>query len=209
MATFTPLYASKETFLLTGDTVRIRIDARSVPTGQPQQVAHALANDLLYLLPRLRLDLAAALGVPSDEYLPQGEDLVEEICDDLERLLRYRLLTSVTLLLCHLAPDPATGGSVARYICDYALTPALPGGPDSRAEALRSLPTLDQLPFDDLRPALVVQWDSKADWQTRAQLRRPHYNFDWSTPLDPSQPATVVRFSELTLPIAPPPLFTA
>ena len=208
MTSYTPLYIAKETFLLTGETARVRIDARSVPIGEPELVAHALAEDLLYLLPRLRLDLASALGIPADEYLPQGEDLVEEICDDLERLLRYRLLTAVTLLLCDLAPDPATGGSIARYVCDYVLTPSLPGGLDSSAEALRSLPALDQLPFDDLRPALVVQWDPKADWQTRAQLRRPHYNFDWSTPLDPTQPATVVRFSELSAPIAPPPLFT-
>src|SRR5579871_6517258 len=131
MATYTPLYTSKETFLLTGDTVRVRIDARSVPTGQPELVVHALAEDLLYLLPRMRLDLASAVGIPSDEYLPQGEDLVEEISDDLERLLRYRLLTAVTLLLCDLSPDPSTGGSVARYVCDYVLTPSLPGGPDS------------------------------------------------------------------------------
>jgi hypothetical protein len=205
MATYTPLYASKETFLLTGNTVRIRIDARSVPSGQPELVAHALADDLLSLLPCLHLDLATVLGIPADEYLPQGVDLVEEVCDDLERLLRYRLLSAVTLLLCDLAPDPVTGGSIARYVCDYALTPALPGGLDSRAEALRSLPNLTQVPLEYLRPALVVHWDPKADWQTRAQLRRPHYHFDWTTPLDPTQPATVVRFSELTTTSAPPP----
>src|SRR5579871_6315064 len=158
MASYTPLYTSKETFLLTAQTVRVRIDARSVPTGQPELVVHALAEDLLYLLPRMQLDLASVLGVPSDEYLPQGEDLVEEICDDLERLLRYRLLSAVTLLLCDLAPDPDTGGSVARYVCDYVLTPSLPGGLESNASALRSLPNLDQVSFEDLRPALVVQW---------------------------------------------------
>jgi hypothetical protein len=197
MASYTELYASKETFLLTAQTLRVRVDARSVPTGQPELVVHALASDVLYLLPRLHLDFAAFLGIPRDEYLPQGEDLVEELCDDIERLLRYRLLTGASLMLCAPAPDPTTGGSVVCCACDYALTSALPGGPSSCVEGLQALPGLDQLPYDDLRLALVVQWDAKVDAQKRAQLRLPHYNFDWSSPFDPDRAATLVRFSEV------------
>ena len=196
MASDSALYASKETFLLTAQTVRLRVDSRSAPTGQPELVALTLADDLLFLLPRMHLDLSETLGTLADDYLPQSEDLVEELSEDVERLLRYRLLTSIHLLLCDLTPDPATGGSLVRYACEYTTALARPGSPESTTGALRAALAREQQPLDELRLVLVVAWDPKADWQKRAQLRRPHYNFDWSSPLDPYQQATVVRFSE-------------
>ncbi len=201
MATPSEIVASKEMFLLSDRTVRVRVDGRSMPTGKGELVVHTLAEDLLFLLPRLRLDLAATLGITSDDYLLHGEDLVEELCDDLERLLRYQLLSSVTLLLCDPEPDPAAA-TVVRYLCDYTPVPALPGGQDSIAEGLRSLPALDHIERDTLRLVLVVQWEAAADRQTRAQLRRPRYHFEWSSPLDADQRATVVRFRQA---VEPPP----
>ncbi len=158
MAGSTQIAASKETFHLSEGTVRVRVDPRATPVGQPELVAHALANDLLFLIPRMRLDLADTLGVPTDAFLSQGEDLVEELCDDV------------------LAPRP--------------------GGAESRPDALRAALAPEQRPLDELRLALVVQWDPKADWRERAQLRRPQFNFDWSSPLDPFYPASVVHFSQ-------------
>jgi hypothetical protein len=196
MAGSTQIAASKETFHLSEGTMRVRVDPRATPVGQPELVAHALADDLLFLIPRMRLDLADLLGIPTDAFLSQGEDLIEELCDDVERMLRLGLLAAVHLLLCEPTPDPTTGSSIVRYACEYTVLPPRPGSAESRPDALRAALAPEQRPLDELRLALVVQWDPKADWRERAQLRRPQFNFDWSSPLDPFYPASVVRFSQ-------------
>jgi len=196
MAKYAGVGAPKETFLLTERTARGRVDPRLVMYDRPEQVAHVLAEDLRLLIDRAALDLAVVLGISLDEYLPQSEDLAEELCDDVERLLQHRLLTAVHLLLCNPMPDPATGSYLVLYHIEYAAALPRTTAPEpSRKTFQRMLASERENALVDLHVALVVDWDAHADAQKRSQLRRPYYNFDWYSEHDPCYPATVVRFS--------------
>jgi len=196
MANYTGVGAPQETFFLTEQTVQGRVDPRLVMYDRPEQVAHVLAEDLHLLIDRAALDLAVVLGISLDEYLPQSEDLAEELCDDVERLLQHRLLTAVHLLLCNPTPDPATGSYLVLYHIEYAAVLPRTTAPEPSRETLqRMLASERESALAQLHVALVVDWDTHATAQKRAQLRRPQYNFDWYSQHDPYYPATVVRFS--------------
>jgi hypothetical protein len=185
----------KETFLLTEQTLRGQVDPRLVMYDRPEQVAHVLAEDLRLLIDHAALDLAAILGISLDDYLSHSEDLAEELCDDIERLLQHRLLTAVHLLLCDPLPDPQTGSYRVRYHMEYAAALPRIKTPEPSRDALQRLLASEQGQLERLHVALVVDWDARADMQKRAQLRRPQYNFDWYAEHDPRYEKTVVRFS--------------
>lgn len=185
-----------ESYQLTPATVEWRLDPRSLPPGHPEYAALALAEDLRHIAQETGIDFAAYLNVPPDEYLWHAHDLIEELCDDIERMLRFRLLTAVHVILSDPDPDPTTGIYTARYHALYTTEVPRILGSDPAPPQHAERPAITRDLWQDARFALVVDWDSKADWQKRSQLRRPAYNFDWATALDPYYPSTVVRYDE-------------
>lgn len=191
-----PALTPLESYQLTPATVEWRIDPRDLSADHPEYVALALAADLRQIALETGIDFAAYLNVPADEYLWHAHDLIEEICDDIERMLRYRLLTAIHVLLSDPEPHPATGIYTARYHALYTIEVPRTLGSEPPAQTSVERPAITRDLWQDARFALVVDWDAKADWQKRSQLRRPAYNFDWATALDPYYPSTVVRYDE-------------
>lgn len=191
-----PALAPLESYQLTPATVEWRIDPRAITTGHPEYVALTLAEDLRQIAQETGIDFAAYLNVPMDDYLWHAQDLIEELCDDIERMLRYRLLTAVHVLLSDPDPHPTTGVYTARYHALYTTDVPRTLGSEPPTQAHMDRPSITRDLWQDARFALVVDWDPKADWQKRSQLRRPAYNFDWATALDPYYPSTVVRYDE-------------
>ncbi|SRR5579883_3447969 len=145
-----------------------------------QQIARFLAEDLHILVHEANLDLADWLGIHSDEYPSDPALLVELICNDIEVMLRQRLITGVRFLLSEEKPDQNTNRYRLGYLVEYRIG-------DIPVRTLNTNPLTAyggrlQMPNQTSkwpRFALLIDWDPRADRNEVASVMRPSYLFDW------------------------------
>lgn len=161
-----------------------------------QQVAHYLAEDLDSFVEQTNLDLARWLGIPRDQYVGGVNYLVDLLFDDVERMLRERLITGLHLILSEPEPDKNTHMYTMRYHAHYTI--AIP----ERSLVNDILPEYGGRlkPPKELAPGarfvLMIDWDPRADTKKIKEAKPPDYFFHWE-PLNQRYDAnSLVRFRE-------------
>jgi hypothetical protein len=168
----------------------------TITATRTQQVARYFADDLRDLIREANIDLPYWLEIPPEEqdYLLSSEDLAELLCNDIEQMLRDKLISGVHFMLSELQPDPNTNKFNLKYHVNYQINlaqrtlsndPLLPFGgrlevPDAATTAARFV--------------LVIDWVPGITPENIEGVRRPHYFFDWYAPTDRFDSSCLVSY---------------
>ncbi len=141
--------------------------------ARSEQIARYFANDLEELVDLTRIDLADELQIPL-EYYQKPEDIIPLLFDDLERMLRYGLITGIHLILRDRNLDLNTGAYPVRYHVHYIIGLQ---GQEKDGGGLISFPREALL---NARFVLLVDRKNENNGGSKiSRLSRPDYNFDW------------------------------
>ncbi len=183
------------TFLATEATETQTFAAPRVGT-RTQQAARYLADDLRTLVNKAHIDLARWLEIPSGstEYVTNPAFLADLICNDIEQLLRDRLITGVHFLLSDTRIDPSSKAYPVRYHVQYLIDiPERSLSDDALVQYGGRIQPPDTASLE-ARFALLIDWDRQATAEEIAEVRRPLYFFDWRPVNDRYDANSLVRY---------------
>jgi hypothetical protein len=168
----------------------------TITATRTQQVARYFADDLRYLIQEAQIDLPYWLEIPPEEqdYLLSSEDLAELLCNDIEQMLRDKLINGVHFMLSELQPDPNTNKYNLKYHVNYQVNLAprtLSNDPLTPFGGRLEIPDVAKTA---VRFVLVIDWVPGITPENIEGVRRPYYFFDWYAPTDRFDSSCLVSY---------------
>ena len=169
--------------------------ALTTTATRTQQAARYIADDLRGLVREAGINLAAALGIPPDEsYVTDAEHLAELICNDIEQMLRDRLIIGVHFLLCEKQLDQTTNAFNIKYHVEYKINLPQRSVIDEVLSGFKDRLLLPRTAAARTRFVLLIDWDPTVNREEIKLVERPRYFFDWRPPNDRYDASSLVHY---------------